>query len=334
MEILGDLFRAPELRATSSSSGRSSSRRSSRTSTTAGRNVNIDDRVAHAGLGRAPARASRSPGRSPTCARFTTRDVRAHFRAFYGAANMVLCRGRPDPAGATVARAGRVRRSPACRAAQRREPLRAAAARRAGRASARSTTSRRRRRCTSCSTALPETDPDYMALRALVRVLDDGMSTRLHYQICDQKGLAYSVAGSCTRTTTPRCWRSTPPARTRSSRRWSTEALAHARALPRRAGRRGRAGKGQAPLRQRHRGLATTTSTACAGWFGGTELFMRAAPAGEARARRSTRVTPRGHPRVARRVIRARAPVGDRRSGALSAEAHAAGEADRPRLPQ
>ena len=44
--------------------------------------------------------------------------------------------------------------------------------------------------------ALPETDPGYSALRALVRVLDDGMSTRLHYQICDQKGLAYSVAGS------------------------------------------------------------------------------------------------------------------------------------------
>ncbi len=39
--------------------------------------------------------------------------------------------------------------------------------------------------------ALPETDPAYHALRALVRVLDDGMSTRLHYQICDQKGLAY-----------------------------------------------------------------------------------------------------------------------------------------------
>jgi predicted Zn-dependent peptidase len=44
--------------------------------------------------------------------------------------------------------------------------------------------------------ALPERDPDYQALRALMRVLDDGMSTRLHYQICDQKGLAYSVAGS------------------------------------------------------------------------------------------------------------------------------------------
>jgi predicted Zn-dependent peptidase len=34
-----------------------------------------------------------------------------------------------------------------------------------------------------------------VALSALSRVLDDGMSTRLHYQICDQKGLAYQVSG-------------------------------------------------------------------------------------------------------------------------------------------
>jgi predicted Zn-dependent peptidase len=41
--------------------------------------------------------------------------------------------------------------------------------------------------------ALPEWDPGYSALVALLRVLDDGMSTRLHYQVCDQKGLAYNV---------------------------------------------------------------------------------------------------------------------------------------------
>src|SRR5207237_3701469 len=44
--------------------------------------------------------------------------------------------------------------------------------------------------------ALPESDPHYLPLRALSRVLNDGMSTRLHYQICDQKGLAYSVSGN------------------------------------------------------------------------------------------------------------------------------------------
>ena len=41
--------------------------------------------------------------------------------------------------------------------------------------------------------AVPELDPRYVALVALLRVLDDGMSTRLHYTLADQKGLAYSI---------------------------------------------------------------------------------------------------------------------------------------------
>ena len=40
---------------------------------------------------------------------------------------------------------------------------------------------------------MPELDPAYVALVALLRVLDDGMSTRLHYTLADQKGLAYSI---------------------------------------------------------------------------------------------------------------------------------------------
>jgi predicted Zn-dependent peptidase len=41
--------------------------------------------------------------------------------------------------------------------------------------------------------ALPELDRDYPALVALSRIIDDGMSTRLHYRIADRKALAYSV---------------------------------------------------------------------------------------------------------------------------------------------
>jgi zinc protease len=41
---------------------------------------------------------------------------------------------------------------------------------------------------------VPEIDPDYMAFVAMLRALDDGMSTRLHYQLADQKGLAYSIS--------------------------------------------------------------------------------------------------------------------------------------------
>ena len=40
--------------------------------------------------------------------------------------------------------------------------------------------------------ALPERDPDAVAQSLLVRILDDGMSSRLHSALCDQRGLAYS----------------------------------------------------------------------------------------------------------------------------------------------
>jgi zinc protease len=42
--------------------------------------------------------------------------------------------------------------------------------------------------------ALPELDPDYPSLLMLMRVLDDGMSTRLHSRLCDELGLAYHVS--------------------------------------------------------------------------------------------------------------------------------------------
>jgi predicted Zn-dependent peptidase len=38
-----------------------------------------------------------------------------------------------------------------------------------------------------------EHDPRYVALQLLARVLDDGMSTRVHRRICDEKGLAYEA---------------------------------------------------------------------------------------------------------------------------------------------
>ncbi len=44
--------------------------------------------------------------------------------------------------------------------------------------------------------SLAESHPDYIALQTLSRILDDGMSTRLHYTLCDQLGLAYYVGAS------------------------------------------------------------------------------------------------------------------------------------------
>ncbi|MET0341678.1 MAG: pitrilysin family protein [Polyangiales bacterium] len=45
----------------------------------------------------------------------------------------------------------------------------------------------------ACFRAFPADDPDYMALKLLLRVLDDGMSTRLHRKMTDDSGLAYEA---------------------------------------------------------------------------------------------------------------------------------------------
>lgn len=47
-----------------------------------------------------------------------------------------------------------------------------------------------------CFRAFGPDDPHYMALKLLMRVLDDGMSTRLHRRLTDDSGLAYDAFGS------------------------------------------------------------------------------------------------------------------------------------------
>jgi predicted Zn-dependent peptidase len=41
--------------------------------------------------------------------------------------------------------------------------------------------------------AMPDSHPLFPSLVTLLRLLDDGMSTPLHYRVCDRKGLAYHV---------------------------------------------------------------------------------------------------------------------------------------------
>lgn len=45
-----------------------------------------------------------------------------------------------------------------------------------------------------CFRALSETDPLRAALDVLMRVVDDGMSTRLYHRLCDARGLCYDVS--------------------------------------------------------------------------------------------------------------------------------------------
>jgi len=124
--------------------------------------------------------------------RFSADDVRRHFTTFYGARNANLCVAGPVQHGAVVAAAARaLSRLPA---GHRAEVLAAPAQigapgpRLRHVADAGSQTS-----LAVLFRAVPELDPGYIALVALLRVLDDGMSTRLHYTLADQKGLAYSI---------------------------------------------------------------------------------------------------------------------------------------------
>ena len=151
---------------------------------------------------------------------------------------------------------------------------------------------------------MPESDPDYLALRALARVLDDGMSTRLHYQICDQKGLAYSVSGNLLLVPRqPRSSRSTPAARTPSCRTLVGEAWRSSARFRDEPVSEAELDKAKRRFSRRPRGLLRRSRRLC-GWFGGTELYARPRSQ-EQRARELDRVRPEDIRRAARRVIRA-----------------------------
>ena len=224
---------------------------------------------------------------------------------------MVLCVAGPADARRDRRHAPR-RRSRACRAARAPSRWRRAPAGAGPRFRAVHNESAQTQVQHAVSRARPRRDPDYLALRALVRVLDDGMSTRLHYQICDQKGLAYyGRRARCSRSTTPRCSRSTPPARTPSCPRWSSEAWRCCGRFREELVGEDELDEGQAPVRRRHRSRRYDDLDGLCGWFGGTELFYgptHAREAGAALARVRRRADAQ---QVARRVLRARAALGD-----------------------
>ncbi len=122
--------------------------------------------------------------------RFALADVKRHFDTFYGAHNANLCVAGPVEHGAIVEAAARALAR--MRAGKRAEvpaaPPLGAGPKLRHVADAGSQTS-----LAILFRAIPELDPAYVALVALLRVLDDGMSTRLHYTLADQKGLAYSI---------------------------------------------------------------------------------------------------------------------------------------------
>jgi predicted Zn-dependent peptidase len=123
-------------------------------------------------------------------ARFSEDDVRRHFASFYGAHNAALCVAGPVEHGAVVAAAARgLATMPAGQLAivPPAPPAIVGPRLRHVPDTGSQTT------LAVLFRAMPELDPAYLALVALLRVLDDGMATRLHYTLADQKGLAYSV---------------------------------------------------------------------------------------------------------------------------------------------
>jgi predicted Zn-dependent peptidase len=263
-----------------------------------GRNVNLDDQSRRLAWDSHPL-GYPITGPLRNVRRFSLGDVRGHFRRFYGAANMVLAVAGPlSPA--EIRRQSRAAFARVPRGEHRR-PL---APRPAG-------PGPRFRAVHNESAqtqlhilfhALPETDPGYVALRALVRVLDDGMSTRLHYHICDQKGLAYSVAGTlhsyhdaALLEIDAACSHAKLPALVSET----LALLARFRDEP----------VSEDELDKAKLRFASDVESSyddldgLCGWFGGTELYCRA-DSQEARARALARVRPADIQAVARRVIR------------------------------
>ena len=122
--------------------------------------------------------------------RFAIGDVRRHFAAFYGARNAHLCVAGPIAHGAVVDCAGRAL---AAMPSGTRVEVPPAPPLASGPLLRHVPDAGSQTSLAILFRAIPELDPAYVALVALLRVLDDGMSTRLHYTLADQKGLAYSI---------------------------------------------------------------------------------------------------------------------------------------------
>jgi predicted Zn-dependent peptidase len=122
--------------------------------------------------------------------RFSLGDVQRHFTTFYGARNANLCVAGPVEHGRVVEYAARSLQSMPAGA---RADVPAAPPPVTGPLLQHVRDAGSQTSLAVVFRAVPELDPAYIALVALLRVLDDGMSTRLHYTLADQKGLAYSI---------------------------------------------------------------------------------------------------------------------------------------------
>lgn len=154
--------------------------------------TNVDDLARGALFGDNPL-GQRIIGPRANVERFSIEDVRRHFAAFYGASNMRLCVAGPVSHPRVLAAARR-----ALSELPRGAPAEMTPAPRAtgGPKLQHVADAGSQTELSVIFRAMPEVAPAYVSLLVLLRVLDGGMSTRLHYTLADQKGLAYSIHAS------------------------------------------------------------------------------------------------------------------------------------------
>ena len=230
--------------------------------------------------------------------RFSATDVRRHFDTFYGARNSHLCVAGPVTHDAVVTAAERALAS--MRAGTRVDappaPPLAPGPRLRHVPDAGSQTS-----LAVLFRAIPELDPSYVALVALLRVLDDGMSTRLHYTLADQKGLAYSIHAAIEPLADAALFEITGATANAKVPSLVRELLALLHGL--RDGQVSADELAKARVRYRYETLASIDDAAAmAGWFGGTALYYQPPPLSE-RLGAMSLVTIDDVVRVAREVL-------------------------------
>jgi len=122
--------------------------------------------------------------------RFTRRDVEAHFRRYHGARNLALAVAGPlESAKVMAAAASALAKLPP---GELRNP-RPAPRSFPGPSLHCVRTDSAQVEVQILFRAIADDHPQFPAFVAFLRLLDDGMSTPLHYRVCDRKGLAYHV---------------------------------------------------------------------------------------------------------------------------------------------
>jgi predicted Zn-dependent peptidase len=200
---------------------------------------------------------------------FSDRDVRAHFARFYGATNTIVCVAGPIVHEAVVAVADHHLGGLPAGAPAMPEPAPTASAGprwRHVRDSGAQTT------LAMLFRGVPELDPAYPAFVGLLRALDDGMSTRLHYQLADQQGLAYSIGAGIEPLADAALFEVTGATANAKLPKLVAEILALLAGLRERAITADELAKIR--TRYRYETLASLDDPAAmTGWFGGTALY-------------------------------------------------------------